>query len=209
MTAFLYVKPRCFVEDVLKIRRVVNGCLPRLGLVRATPWQMTCIYILSPPSHPSLQPSPLSLVMNATPAVLQSFSHLFDIGLPPSRQFAPAAGFNASIFAPWPQPSDTTWSKATNTIIRLTLTQSYVKLFSLSRLSILTQSQHVQQPLRTLNLNSPGPLPPVYTSQESVCGELFPPRQPDSSVPKPHNVTPIVEPSTPSHLFQLGRLDEG
>lgn len=57
--------------------------------------------------------------MNAAPAVPQSFSHLFDIGAPPSRQPAPAVGLNASIWAPQPQPSDTTWSKAIDTISRL------------------------------------------------------------------------------------------
>lgn len=56
--------------------------------------------------------------MNSVPAAAQPFAQLFD-NPPSSRQQAPAAGLGASIWAPQPQPSDNTWSKAIDSFSRV------------------------------------------------------------------------------------------
>lgn len=64
--------------------------------------------------------------MNNMPAVSQSFAPFFD-PVPASRQPAQGAGIRASIWAPQPQPSDTTWSNAIDTMSRAPDGASYLR----------------------------------------------------------------------------------
>ncbi|GJE97809.1 ARM repeat-containing protein [Phanerochaete sordida] len=142
--------------------------------------------------------------MNVPSSATQSFGTLFD----PStrRQQAPPPGLSASIWAPQPQPSETTWSRAIDSISRLPegyggslvrpdmhRTSSHPAgrnsedvfgpvglppgVFRKKDVGAIGDGRkktppdfdldpiHVQQLLRTLNLNSPGPLSPTIQTQ--------------------------------------------
>lgn len=77
-------------------------------------------YIYLDPASAPFLPSPTIAIarnMHAATAVSQSFAPFSD-GASLSRQPAPAPGLSASIWAPQPQPSDTTWFRAIDTMSR-------------------------------------------------------------------------------------------
>ena len=55
--------------------------------------------------------------MNSAPSAAQQLGSLFET-MPAQRQPAPAPGLSASIWAPQPQPSESAWSQAIDSINR-------------------------------------------------------------------------------------------
>ncbi|EKM61776.1 uncharacterized protein PHACADRAFT_169213 [Phanerochaete carnosa HHB-10118-sp] len=141
--------------------------------------------------------------MNASPSAPGSFGPLFESTT--SRQHAPPPGLSASIWAPQPQPSESAWSRAIDSISRapesygdnllrpeMRRTSSHpagrsgedvfgpvgLPSGALRRKGVGAIGDgrkktppdfdpiHVQQLLRTLNLNSPGPLSPTVQTQD-------------------------------------------